>query len=50
MTIYTILLCNLQTYNAGLNFADIEEANNFFIQVQNKLKAKEQRREGEELI
>lgn len=33
------------TYSAGLNFANIEEAHNFFNEIQKKLKAKEQRRQ-----
>lgn len=33
------------TYNAGLNFANTEEAQNFVNEIQKKLKAKEQRRQ-----
>ena len=37
-----------QKYNVGLNFADVGEANNFKNEIDKKLKAKQQRRNGKE--
>lgn len=43
-TLIFILFCNSQTYNAGLNFANVDEALNFFSVIKKKLDEKEQRR------
>lgn len=38
----------MQGYNAGLNFANVNEARNFIKEIEKKLQAKEQRRQGKE--
>ena len=38
----------LQAYNAGLNFANVNEARNFVNEIEKKLQEKLQRRQGEE--
>ena len=39
----------MQTYNAGLNFANVNEARNFLNEIEKKLQEKLQRRQGTEI-
>lgn len=47
VTYYFTLL--LQAYNAGLNFTNVTEAQNFITEIEKKLQAMEQRRQGKDL-
>lgn len=39
----------MQSYNAGLNFANVNEARNFLNEIEKKLQEKLQRRQGTEI-